>query len=207
MDVVSQVLMGVSIASCAGLRTFLPLLVVGILGRAHHVELNPAFAFLMKDDALMILGVAAVLELLADKVIAVDHFLDAVGTLARPIAGTIAASSLLTKMDPVTATTLGLVLGGGTSLTVHAGKAAIRCKATALAPLHAGIGNAAFSLVEDGLSALWLFISSGAPLLGFLIAVALIVLAGWLVRQVLHTGRKLITLLRDRNAAPATSKS
>lgn len=204
MDIAVQLLMGISIAACAGLRTFLPLLVIGILGRTGHVELNSAFEFLMRTDALTVLGVASVLELLGDKFIAVDHFLDAVGTIVRPVAGTIAAGSLLLRLDPITTTTLALVLGGGGALTVHLGKAALRYKSSALAPVHAGLGNAMLSLIEDFFSGLWLLIASVAPVMGFFIAAGAIAVAVWLLVQFVRTGRKLVTLIRGRTRQAST---
>jgi hypothetical protein len=172
--------------------------VIGILGRTGHVELNSAFEFLMRTDALTVLGVASVLELLGDKFIAVDHFLDAVGTVARPVAGTVAAGSLLLRLDPITTTTLALVLGGGGALTVHLGKAALRYKSSALAPVHAGFGNAMLSLIEDFFSGLWLLIAAVAPVLGFFIAAGAIAAAVWLLVQFVRTGRKLVMLLQTR---------
>jgi hypothetical protein len=198
VELAAQLLMAISISACAGLRTFLPLLVIGLLGRTGHVELNPTFEFLARNESLTVLGIAAVLELLGDKFIAVDHFLDTVGTVARPVAGTIAAGSLLLRLDPLTATAVALVLGGGGALTVHLGKAALRYKSSALAPLHAGLGNSALSLIEDAFSAIWLLIAALAPLLGFLITLAAIGTAAWLLVHFFRTGRKLFTLLQAR---------
>ena len=64
-------------------------------------------------------------------------------------------------MDPLAATTLGLLAGGGTSLTIHAGKAALRAKSSMLAPLHAGTGNAALSLGEDFITGAGVINNSG----------------------------------------------
>jgi hypothetical protein len=201
MDTAGQLLMGVSIASCAGLRTFLPLLAVGMLGHFGGVPLNPSYAFLARPDALIVFGVAAVLELLADKIIAVDHLLDAVGTIARPLAGFVVAASLITKADPLTTTALALVAGGATSFTVHAGKAALRYKSSALAPLHGGAGNFLLSIFEDVASAGWLCLAAFLPLAAFALTIALLTLCGWLVVRFIHTGRRLWSLLRGRPAA------
>lgn len=179
MDLAIQIAMGLSIAACAGLRAFLPLLVVGLLGRNGYLELNPAFAFLARTDALIVFGLATVVELLADKVVAVDHFLDGIATFLRPVAGTLLAGSLLTHLDPLPAATLALVVGGAPALTVHAGKAVARYKASMLVPLHGGLGNTLLSLGEDALSGFGIWLALIAPIVAALLSLALMGLAVW----------------------------
>src|SRR5439155_14039876 len=116
---------------------------IGLLNRAGYLPLNEHFAFMARTDALIVFGVATVIELLGDKVIVLDHFLDAAGTVLRPAAGTVLASAVMTKMDPMAAVVLGLMIGGGTALTVHAGKTVLRYQSSALSFAHAGMGNTA----------------------------------------------------------------
>lgn len=179
MEILLQLCMGIGLAACSGLRAFLPCLVVGALSRADFIELGPAFGFLERTDSLIIFGVATVLEILGDKIVAVDHFLDGIGTLARPAAGTLLVSSLLVKTDPVMATVLGLIAGGGTALTIHAGKSVTRAHSTAVAPLHLGAGNTFLSFIEDAVTAVGLFLSILAPVFAFILAVGIVGLAVW----------------------------
>lgn len=181
MELGIQIAMGLSIAACAGLRAFLPLLVVGLLGRSGYLELNPAFAFLGRTDALIVFGLATLVELLADKVVVVDHFLDGIATFIRPVAGTILAGSLLTHLDPLPAVSLALVVGGTPALTVHAGKSIARYKASLLTPLHGGLGNTALSVGEDALSGLGLWLAVVAPVFAALFALVLLGFAVWLL--------------------------
>jgi len=181
MELGIQIAMGLSVAACAGLRAFLPLLVVGLLGRFGYLELNPAFAFLSRTDALIVFGLATVVELLADKVVVVDHFLDGIATFIRPVAGTLLAGSLLTHLDPLPAATLALVVGGAPALTVHAGKSMARYKASLLTPLHGGLGNTALSIGEDAVSGLGLWLAVVAPVFAALLALVLIGFAVWLL--------------------------
>lgn len=181
MELVVQIAMGLSIAACAGLRAFLPLLVVGLLGHNGYLQLNPAFAFLARTDALIVFGLATVVELLADKVVVVDHFLDGLATFARPVAGTLLAGSLLTHLDPLPAAALALVVGGAPAFTVHAGKAVARAKASMLAPLHGGFGNTLLSLGEDAVSGFGIGLAILAPLVAAVLSLALIGFAVWLL--------------------------
>ena len=196
MDTLVQLLMGVSLAACAGLRTWMPLLVVGLLGRSGFVHLSSSFDVLTHTGTLTALGVATVVEVLGDKVIAIDHFLDGIGTFLRPAAGTVLASSLLTGLDPHVALLLGLIAGGGAALTVHTGKSAVRAGTTALAPAHLGAGNAAVSFLEDILAFGGIWAAVLVPVVAFILIVAL----AWWVRRALirvraHGGRLWRTLL------------
>ena len=209
MNLAYQLMLGVSLAACAGFRAWLPMLALGIMARSGQVALHPSFQFLTNDGGLIIFGVAAVLEFLGDKFIVIDHFLDAAGTIARPVAGTLIASAMLTKMDPSTALLLGLVAGGGTSLTVHAGKALARAKVSLLAPFHGGAGNAVVSLGEDAVSTAMLGLVWLSPVLAFLMALMLLGLAGVLIYIGFKAGQKIIAFLfhRQRYISPSPERT
>lgn len=206
MELAYQIMMGLSLAACAGFRAWLPLFVMGgmaRLGGDHaHVTLHPAMAFLASDTMLIIFGIASALEFAGDKVIAIDHFLDAVGTVARPVAGTVLASSLLTHMDLTTALLLGLMVGGGTAFTMHAAKATVRAKSSIFAPFHGGMGNAALSFGEDVLSIGGSFLAIFAPIVAFVAALMMLAVAGVTVYFGFKAGRKLFRSISKRTVAP-----
>ena len=193
-----QALMGVSLGACSGLRACLPLLILGLMARAGIVPISPSFALLTHGDTLVVLGIATTLEFLGDKVIVIDHLLDAVGTVARPLAGTILAAATLTHIDPKMALLLGLVVGGGSALSVHAGKAVTRAKATALAPLHGGIGNIGLSLCEDVVVAGGLWLAVHAPVVAFALSTLLISAALLMVYLGVKTGKKVFGFFQRR---------
>jgi len=142
------VLLGLGLAASCGLNTFLPLLMLA--GAAHFhlfgVHLNGHFAWLASDTSLLALAVGAVVEVIGDKVPAVDHALDVFGTVARPVAGTLAAASVFKGADPGTAALLGLIIGAPTALSFHAAKAGTRATSTATT---LGIANPVLSTLED----------------------------------------------------------
>jgi hypothetical protein len=156
--VIVQVAAGISLAASAGLRAFLPLFVVGVAQRfgipnlilGESFRIGPAFEWLASDAALLVLGVAVVAELLADKVPVVDHLLDIVGGLLKPLAGTVVAAAALSSLDsPWTALAGGVVVGGVPAGMVHAAKAKIRLLSSTTT---AGFGNPVISFLEDILS-------------------------------------------------------
>ena len=89
-------LLALGLAASSGLNTFLPLMMLAAAAKFHlfGVQLNDSFAWLGSDLALGVLSVASILEVAGDKVPAVDHALDVVGTFVRPVAGTLAAASV-----------------------------------------------------------------------------------------------------------------
>lgn len=196
LSLVAHLAMAVSLAACAGMRAFLPLLAIGVAGRLGGVPLAEEFAFLTTTPALVAFGGATLFEMSADKIVAVDHALDALSTFIRPLAGTVLAAASLSELDPLLAVVAGIVIGGGTSLTVHAGKSAVRAKSTSLAPIHGGLGNAALSVGEDLAAVFGVLLSIFAPLLALAFALAAIVISFFAIRALLRAGRKLREVLR-----------
>jgi hypothetical protein len=207
MEIVIQIMMGISLAACAGLRAWLPMLAIGLLAKTGHIDLQESFSFLARTDVLIGFGIATVVECIGDKIIAVDHFLDAAGTLLRPVAGAILASSVLVGMDPATALVLGILTGGGTSLTVHAGKTVARAKSSALAFLHGGFANAALSVGEDLSAGLVLALVIFIPVVAFFLALIALGVAIVLVVALVKTGVKLVDFLKNRRSYKIANQS
>src|SRR5688572_6394478 len=92
--IVPSLAMGIGLAACAGIRAWLPLLMAGGLARWGIIELGSSFQFIASDRALILFGVATVIEIVADKVPAVDHALDSLSTVLRPAAGSLLAASV-----------------------------------------------------------------------------------------------------------------
>ncbi|MFL6245010.1 MAG: DUF4126 domain-containing protein [Thermoanaerobaculia bacterium] len=182
------VLLGLGLSASTGLNTFLPLLLLSAAARFHiaGIELGHRFDWLSSDVAIIVLIVASVVEVIADKVPAVDHFLDSVGTFVRPLAATVATASVLTgaHVDPTVAAIVGLMIGAPTSLGFHTLKAGTRIASSAAT---LGCANPVLSLIEDvisvTLSLLAIFIPLAVP-----VAIALMVWLLWLVAKRLRRG-------------------
>lgn len=133
------------VAASCGLRACLPLLTLGLAARMGVVHLGTASGWLASDLALWTLGGAAVLEMLADKVPVMDHVLDGVGLVLRPVAAALGAFALLQQLSTPWAQVAALSLGLG-ALGVQAAKAKVRLGSTALT---LGAANPILSLAED----------------------------------------------------------
>ena len=176
--IVPSLAMGIGLAACAGIRAWLPLLLAGGLARFGVIELGSSFDFISSNRALILFGVATVIEILGDKIPAVDHTLDSISTILRPAAGSLLAASVLWQVsDPLTALTLGVAVGAPTSLVPHAAKSLLRAASTTLT---GGLANPLISVLEDVL-AFGLFILT--VLVPVLVAAAMIVIAIMVVRR------------------------
>lgn len=166
---------GIAIAAACGLRAFLPLLALGLAARFGLFHLRPGAEWMAGDPALWALGIATVLEIASDKVPVVDHVLDVVGTLLRPVAAWLGAFAVLQGWSSPWAQIAALVLGAG-ALAVHGVKAKTRLGSTLATAGHA---NPLLSVLEDS-GAIVLVV---AALLAPLVTLALVVGLVWAVRR------------------------
>jgi uncharacterized membrane protein len=179
-------LLGLGLAASAGLKTFLPLLMLAVAARfdLFGMELAGPFAWLGSTAALAALAVATVVEIIADKAPLVDHALSAFGFLARPAAGALAAAAAFSAHDPAVAAIAGLIVGAPTALAFHTAQSTARVASTATT---GGLGNPFISAAEDVMSFITALLALAAPLL-----VPLVLLIAAVV------GWKLVSSLRRR---------
>jgi hypothetical protein len=155
--------LGIGLAACAGLRAWLPLLMAGLAARFGWLELGHSFEFLATNRALVIFGLASVVEIAADKVPALDHALDIISTVLRPAAGSLLAASVLWPLeDPLVAVCVGVAVGAPTALVPHAAKSLLRAASTTFT---AGFANPLLSLAEDAIAFFLFFLVILVPLM------------------------------------------
>jgi hypothetical protein len=180
-------LLGLGLASATGLRTFLPLLMLALAARFEMfgVRLIDQMDWLVSWPAIAALATATVAEFAGDKVPAIDHGLNAIGYVTRPIAGAVAAGSVFWGVDPAAAAIAGIIVGAPAALAFNAAQTGVRVGSTATT---AGVGNPIVSLIEDVLAFLTVIIAFLAPILIPIVMVVFAVLVFRLARRI-----------RDRN--------
>ncbi len=176
MELFTGIFTAFGLSASAGLNAYIPLLVVGLL--AHYtnlLHLNSPWDTLSNPWIILLLCVLVIIEMLADKVPAVNHINDLIQTVIRPAAGAIAfaaSANVLTDVHPVIALASGLLIAG----TVHVAKAAaLRPAVTATT---GGAGNVPVSIAEDIISTV---LSIVAVVLPILIGTLLVVLASFII--------------------------
>lgn len=178
-SLILALLLGLGLSASTGLNTFLPLLLLAAAAKFQiaGISLGERFEWLSSDVAIIVLIVACIAELVADKVPAVDHFLDSIGTFVRPVAGAVASASVLTGLDPTVAALVGIMVGAPASLGFHTLKAGTRVASSATT---FGCANPFISLAEDFLALVLSIIAIFAPVI-VPIALAILVLVLWQV--------------------------
>ena len=148
MELLLGIFSAFGLSASAGLNAYIPLLVIGVI--AHYfpnaIHLNQPFDLLANPWILILLGVLVIIEMVADKVPAVNHINDVIQTVVRPAAGAVAfaaSANVITDVNPVLALACGLLVAG----SVHTVKAAaVRPAVTATT---GGAGNIPVSIAED----------------------------------------------------------
>src|SRR5678816_1421337 len=176
MELLTGIFTAFGLSASAGLNAYIPLLLVGLLARyTNLIHLNAPWDTLSNPWIVLMLCILVIIEMLADKIPAVNHLNDLVQTLIRPAAGAIAfaaSANVVTNVSPVLALACGLLVAG----TVHVAKAgALRPAVTVTT---GGAGNIPVSIAEDIVSTV---LSIVAIILPILVGTLLIVLAAFIV--------------------------
>jgi hypothetical protein len=182
MELLTGIFSAFGLSASAGLNAYIPLLVIGVID--HYTDLltlQKPWDTLSNPWILILLGILLIIEMLADKIPAVNHINDAIQAVVRPAAGAVAfaaSANVITDVNPVLALALGLFVAGG----VHAAKAGVvRPVVTATT---GGAGNVPVSVAEDvaatGVSILAIFVPIA---IGTLLIVAAALFIWWLWRR------------------------
>jgi len=169
------VITGIALAAPAGLNAYIPLLAVAVGERLGWIALRAPFDVLGEWRMIALIAVLLVVEIVADKVPAVDSVNDAVQSVVRPAVGGLlaVATTGAGETAPVVLVVAGVLLAGG----MHAAKASAR---PALNVATAGTAAPVASTAEDIVSAGLTGLAFLAPVLVLLAAMALMVVVAWL---------------------------
>jgi hypothetical protein len=184
LDLALSVVLGVVLAAATGFRVFLPALIVGGAASAGYLPLSENLAWLATPVALTMLGVAAVVEIVAYYIPGFDNLLDTLATPAAFVAGTVVAAAVMIDLPPFVQWAAAIVAGGGVATLVQGVTALLRVNSTVLT---GGLGNPVFATGELG----------GALLIPLLALVAPVV-AAILVAVLLWASISLLRRLRQR---------
>ena len=191
-----QLLTGLGLSTAAGLNAYIPMLMLGLLARFIDVVALPqGWSWLENGWVLTIVAVLLAVEVIADKVPALDSINDTVQTFVRPASGGIVfgsgtAAQTAAVADPGQWASSGgwipVAVGAAIALVVSLTKTAVRPAANVAT---AGVAAPVLSTVEDIASFSLVFIALLIPVL-VLVVLAALVWAGWrLWRRIRRGGR------------------
>ena len=182
MDLLTGIFTAFGLSASAGLNAYIPLLMVGLIGRyTELMKLNAPWDTLSNPWIILMLSGLVIIEMLADKLPAINHLNDLIQTLIRPAAGAVAfaaSANVVTDVSPVLALACGLLVAG----SVHVAKAgAVRPMVTATT---GGAGNIPVSIAEDIVSTVLSILAIVLPILvGTLMVVLAAFIIWWLYRR------------------------
>lgn len=169
--------LGIGLAASAGFRVFLPLFALSL---AMHFNiddylgmgtLSESYSWVGSTVALIILGVATLVEVFSYYIPFVDNLLDTITVPLAGIAGTILVASQLADTPEVITWTLALIAGGGTAATISGATAATRAISSTTT---AGTGNFLVSTVETVLSMFMGIMAFILPIIAFILTLIIL---------------------------------
>ena len=182
-DTALSIALGIGLAAAVGFRVFVPLLVASIAAYSGHLHLDENFAWLGSLTAVTMLGIAALVEVLAYYIPAVDNLLDSImGPLAL-IAGTVVSAAVITDLPPLIKWSTAIIAGGGVAAITQGVTTLVRAKSTAFT---AGLGNPLVSTAEMVAAVVVALLALLAPLVALALVAAFCVFTVRLVRKFLR---------------------
>jgi hypothetical protein len=179
MELLNGIFTAFGLSASAGLNAYIPLLIVGLLARyTSLLHLNQPWDTLANPWIILLLCFLIIIEMLADKLPAVNHLNDLIQTFIRPTAGAIAfaaSANVVTDISPVLALAAGLLVAG----SVHLTKAGV--VRPAVTATTGGAGNIPVSIAEDVTSTVMSIVAIVLPIL---IGTLLIVIASFIIWRI-----------------------
>ena len=177
-----ELLTGLGLATASGLNAYIPLLTLGLLSRfTDIISLPPGWAWLENGWVMTIVAVLLVVEIVADKIPALDSVNDAIQTFVRPTSGGIVFGSGTAAQTPAVADPgafaqsgqwIPVVIGVLVALVVSLTKSAARPAANVAT---AGVAAPVLSTIEDGVSVGLVFVAILIPV----VVLVVLALLGW----------------------------
>ena len=182
-DLALSILLGIALAAATGFRIFLPMLIVSAAAYTGHLRLDESFAWLGSSSALIMLSVAALVEVAAYYVPVVDNLLDVVATPAAFVAGTIVSAAVMIDAPPMVKWTAAVIAGGGVAGLTQGLTGILRAHSTVLT---GGLGNFVISTAQLGGAVLISFLALAAPAVAIALVVLFLLVTIRLLRRLLR---------------------
>jgi len=173
-ETIISICLGIGLSASVGFRVFVPLFALSLTAFLGHWELNESWQWIGSVSAVIVLGVATVVEIFAYYIPYVDNLLDSAAIPLAAIAGTAVMVSTVADLSPVITWALAIIAGGGTAAAVASTSGATRLASTATT---GGIANPIVSTVETGTAVVMSAMSIVFPIVAlFLVFIILFII-------------------------------
>jgi hypothetical protein len=168
METIISICLGIGLAASVGFRVFLPLFALSLASYFNVWELNSSWLWVGSLTAVIIFGVATIIEILGYYIPLVDNLLDTIAIPLATVAGTAVMMSTVSDLSPVITWALAIIAGGGTAATIKSAAGASRITSTVTT---AGFGNPLVSTIETGTSIIMSIFSIFLPIIAFVLVI------------------------------------
>ncbi|MBF8151085.1 DUF4126 domain-containing protein [Winogradskyella sp. F6397] len=165
-ETILSICLGIGLSASVGFRVFLPLFALSLAAYCNVWELNESWQWIGSTAAVITLGIATLVEIVAYYIPLVDNALDTIAMPLATIAGTAVMVSTVADLSPVITWALAIIAGGGTAAAVKSSASATRVGSTVST---AGFGNPVVSTIETGSSVVMSIVSIFLPILAFIL--------------------------------------
>jgi hypothetical protein len=172
-----SILLGIGLAASVGFRIFVPLFALSIASYYNVIPLNDNWEWISGIPALITLGIATIVEIIAYLIPWLDNVLDTIAVPLAAVAGTAVVLSTAADLEPLVTWSLAIIAGGGTATAIKTSTSTTRLASTATT---GGVANPIVSTVETGSSIIMAVLAFVAPVL----AIIIVVIVLWLMFKV-----------------------
>ena len=166
-----SIFLGIGLAASVGFRVFLPLFALSLVSHFGVWELNESWQWVGSLAAVITLGVATIVEIIAYYIPYLDNLLDSIAIPLAAIAGTAVMVSTVADLNPVITWSLAIIAGGGTATAIAGSSSATRLTSTATT---GGLGNPVVSTLETGTAMTLSIFSIFLPIVSFILVLIVI---------------------------------
>lgn len=167
-ETIISICLGIGLAASAGFRVFLPLFALSLASYFNVWELNESWQWAGSLAAVITLGVATIVEILAYYIPFVDNVLDAIAIPLATVAGTAVMVSTVADLSPIVTWTLAIIAGGGTAAAIKSASGVTRLTSSVST---AGIANPVVSTVETTTSVVMSVVSIFLPVVALVLVI------------------------------------
>jgi len=176
-ETIFSILVGIGLAASVGFRIFVPLFALSLASYFNIIPLNSNWEWIGSSTALIILGVATVVEIFAYIIPFLDNLLDTIAVPLAAVAGTAVMVATVSELDPTFTWALAIIAGGGTAAAIKGSTSTTRLASSTTT---AGIANPVISTVETGSSIVMAIFSIFIPV----VAIIFVVIIFWILFKV-----------------------
>ncbi len=179
-EILLSIFLGIGLAAASGFRVFLPLFALSLASYFNVIPLNESWSWVGGMPALILLGIAMLVEILAYYIPFVDNLLDTIATPLAAIAGFVVMASTVTDMSPIVTSVLAIIAGAGSATAMQGLTATTRLASSVKT---GGMANPVVSTAETGTALTLSAFSIFLPIVAIVMVILIFAVVFWLFKK------------------------